>query len=265
MLFAVDWIEIIIFLFIVGGSLIGQLFKVIQERAAEQKRKQRRPAPRPVAGADPQGAPPRNPMAGIPERGPANPPVADDKRTALEAEIEAFLKRSRQQRGGQGDDGGQPRRPDGGRRATRRGEPRPGRQTPQRAPVRAEVVGQRPPQVPAASRPDLAPEELEQPDHRSLRERLADSDRSLASDINFADERLESHLRQNFSHSVGELSVGQSATSIAEGTDAAIWTEREVQRNPLADQLLDLLSDPARIQAAVLAAEVLRRPSERWE
>jgi hypothetical protein len=94
---------------------------------------------------------------------------------------------------------------------------------------------------------------------------LAQSDRERGAEIGLADERMESHLRHYFDHTVGEIAAPLDMQPIAEGTDASVWDARTTTANPLAKQVVEMLSNPAQVQSVILASEILRRPSERWE
>jgi hypothetical protein len=277
-LLAVDWVEIIIFLFIVGSSLFGQLFKAAQQQRKKSQRvarppaqarpvatsAQARPAPRAPqarpAATPPQARPPggQRPAAAAgpvqPRAG--QPPVADAGRpkTALEKEIEAFLGRStgqtppapaaRQERS--------PARTEQKPPATRR---RPSTPTPDR------------PRPVEPDRSFSAQESVAEHVQRHIqRGGVAQRDAHLGETLEQSDERLETHLQDVFQHRLGNLQreAAPSPSAIAQGTDAGVWVGGR-PAHPLADELYEMLSTPQKVRTAILLSEILRRPDERWE
>ena len=73
----------------------------------------------------------------------------------------------------------------------------------------------------------------------------------LADVIEQADERMDAHLDQVFDHDVGKLGSGKSAT------DELV---ANVNKNPIASDLLKLLQDPKSIRQSIMIAEILKRP-----
>jgi hypothetical protein len=242
-LLAVDWIEIIIFLFIVVSSLIGQLFKSVQDQKRKrQKGKGKRQAPVPPVV--------RQPPAGAPVAG---APAAGGAQTSLEKEIEAFLRKTV---------GGKPAE-----------QARP-LQPPAAGTARKRPLAERPPTVRRAPQPPPRQPTSDFPARESVGEHVqrhvrkggvAERDAHLGDLLEQADERMESHLQQVFEHRLGTLQ-GEAATPadrIAQGTDSAVW-QRAQAAHPLASQLFEMLSTPQHLQAAIVLSEVLRRPEERW-
>jgi hypothetical protein len=87
----------------------------------------------------------------------------------------------------------------------------------------------------------------------------------LVSDIGLADERLEQHLRAAFRDRVKTLAdeKGEVLYTIAEGTDAA-GTASENEPDAMAVQIAQLMHSPQAMRDAVILAEILRRPTDRW-
>jgi hypothetical protein len=235
-LLAFDWVEIIIFLFIVISSLIGQLFK-----SAKSSKKAGRPQPkanpRPVAQRPAPAERVRKPA-----RVEAAPIQTDAGPTTLEKEIEAFL---RQHRTGQAAD--RPPAP-------------PGRKpTPSRPPA-----APKPRPVPVEEHP--VHESVEQYVQRTVRtgEARRDAARGGGEWLDQADERLEVHLQQVFQHNLGQLgSTTAAQPGIAAGTDAAVWDSHQAAY-PLHAQLYQMLSTPQHVRTAIVLSEILRRPEDPW-
>ncbi len=240
-LLAVDWVEILIFLFIVTSSLVGQLFKAAQQRSKKgAAAKGQRKGP-PAMGKQPGG----QPVAGPPGQG---APAAGRPKTSLEKEIEAFLRKSLGQPAAE-----EPKAPP----------------LPQQRPSRPSAPPQRRPAKkprPATSQDFPRTESVGQHVRRHLQTGgIAQRDAHLGDALGHADERLESHLHGVFDHQVGSLTrqSGRAGMSVAEGTDAGVW-QHDAEMNPLSDQLFQMLSTPQQVRTALVLAEVLRRPEERW-
>jgi hypothetical protein len=238
-LLAIDWIEVIIFLFIVFGSLLGQVYKAIQQ---DQKRKVRKPGQR-----APEPAPLRGPVAPNVGQPPAAGPVAGGGRakTPIEREIEEFLRRTV---------GGQPAAepPKTPPRPPRSRKAEPGRRRPAKQPQRL------------AEPPAPVPESVAQHVQRHIRSGgVVERDAHLGEQVGQSDERLESRLQQVFEHRLGQLRDGTPATPIEQGTDAAVWSAPEAGQ-PLAGDLLEMFSTPQKLRTAVVLSEIMRRPEERW-
>ena len=231
---AVDWIQIVIFLFIVISSLVGQVVKAFQDRKKGQA--PRRPLKPPVPPA------PDVAVGGRPQ--PVRP--APPKKRPLEEEIEAFLRGV----------------------TSEKAPSKPPTQVAKsnRPPVRAEVKP-RPPAPrrrpsPATSDSDFpSGENVEQHVRKHLIQGgLQQRDSHLGELIGQSDERIESHLKDVFDHGVGQLDRQPTGGRIAEGTDAAAWDERTGAVSPLATQLHQMLANPEGLRSAIVLAEILRRP-----
>jgi hypothetical protein len=74
---------------------------------------------------------------------------------------------------------------------------------------------------------------------------------SLGDDVALADERMEAHLQQKFSHRLGTLAQQEAPTQIDVPSTAK--------------DLLKLLSQPGGARTMIVANEILRRPEDRWK
>jgi hypothetical protein len=242
-----DLIKIaLIFLFVVF-PLIGQLLKAAKPAAPAQKPRQ--PQPRPQRAA-PGG--PGNPAG---PAGPGRPAQAHAPRpgqAALHEEIDAFLRRAAQRRGGAPAEPIEIVEPEAVAPAVRR-LARPAAPTPKTATLSDTA---RPAPHPAGRAPSLQPEPLAQ---------------RLSTPLSQADEKLESHLHDAFEHQVGSLAGPGPAdqSAISQGTDSAVWhTPDEAaaaqRERPAAAGLIDRLRNPASLKEAIVLGEIFRRPGERW-
>ncbi|MBX3434659.1 MAG: hypothetical protein KF847_15175 [Pirellulales bacterium] len=232
-LLAVDWETIVPIVFMV-------LYGVAQLVAGVAQQKRKPPKP-PVA----------RPPVELPRAGVAPAPQQDQ----LRREVDEFLRKAR---------GEAPR--------------------PQPAPVPRKPAQTQQPRRPAAStgqppqrpRTPVAqpPRRAQEGEPRKARESVADHVRThiggdvrqleqhaaalashashLAADVEQADERMEEHLREKFSHQLGTL-----GESIETSTQRAVRTQ-------MAEELVVMLSHPAGVRQMILAGEILRRPEERW-
>ena len=250
---ALDWEQLIIFLFIVGSSLIGRLMQANQKRGKRPGRAAGQPKPpvQPFGGQPPPvDAPP------VEARGaaPANP------QERLEQEIEAFLRKAAPNR---------KNRPPGRTAAP----PAVPGQAPSRKPAgseRAPLRKSQPREMPSqqarktgASRRATdsirSGETVEQ--HVQQHLRRPPQQPKLARQLEQSDERVEERLHEVFDHTLGNLS--DSRGSISQGTDAQVWTPTR-DETPLAEQLFSMLASPSKVGAAIVLSEILRRPDERW-
>lgn len=80
--------------------------------------------------------------------------------------------------------------------------------------------------------------------------------RQLGAEVDLADDKLEAHLHQTFDHQLGRLKKTASDTAAIEHT------------KPIVDvtigEIRGLLATPAKMRDAIVMAEILRRPEERW-
>jgi hypothetical protein len=77
----------------------------------------------------------------------------------------------------------------------------------------------------------------------------------LGEEVALADDKMDARLHSKFDHAVGRLSLDASRSVQSTTTTT---TARAV--SPLAQELLEMLSNPASIRQAILISEVLRRP-----
>jgi hypothetical protein len=87
-------------------------------------------------------------------------------------------------------------------------------------------------------------------------EEIAAHTRQLGAEVDSADEKLEAHLHQVFDHELGRLKNMASQTAATPPPPPA--------PDVTAHELLTLLRSPESIRDAIVMAEVLRRPLERW-
>jgi hypothetical protein len=80
---------------------------------------------------------------------------------------------------------------------------------------------------------------------------IATHAQTLGADVAQADERLEAHLQEKFSHRLGALAQQVAPT--------------QVEVPSAAKDLLKLLSQPGGAKTMIIANEILRRPEERWK
>jgi hypothetical protein len=85
-------------------------------------------------------------------------------------------------------------------------------------------------------------------------EQIAEHTRHLGEEVDQADDKLESHLHQVFDHQLGKLKKTASTTAAAP------------YDSPASDmsELLQMLRSPKSVRDAIVMAEVLRRPDDRW-
>lgn len=83
-------------------------------------------------------------------------------------------------------------------------------------------------------------------------QQLAAHAQHLGSDVAQADERMEEHLQQRFTHQLGTLE------------QRAAEPVKKAVRSPMAQEVLNMLAQPDGVRQLVVASEILRRPEERW-
>ncbi|MCE9544070.1 MAG: hypothetical protein K8T25_00880 [Planctomycetia bacterium] len=207
------------------------------------------------------GLPPMKPQGQAPPAGGGNRTLAD--------EVDAFLRQTNQQARP-----GQPmstQRPQADRTPPRR----------TREPVTAQVVDA---QVvgPRVKRQRSGPGSLAESVGDAAQQisrgadRLSEQASTLGQDIDRADERIDQHLHSVFDHQVGQLEESEAEASTAEAsvggrgpsqTDvAAVSTDRaaDVATAGMAAEIRQVFSNPADIRRAVILAEILAPPSDRW-
>jgi hypothetical protein len=228
---AADWWEILagIIFFVLYG--LGQLMGGREEGKKKAQRPPRPPRPQPE----------QQPF-GQPDVAKAPPNQADP----LRAEVEEFLRRAQGKQA-------EPRRPV------------------QTAPPPRQRPPQRPPSEPAnrpgqpARHPQRPPERTPEPEPVVLRvegvaEHVArsvstadvtENTNKLGAEVALADDKLESHLQQTFQHPIGKLQHREEA-------------EQKLQAPTIAEEIRQLIRQPAGMRQLIIAGEILRRPEERW-
>ncbi|MBI2826190.1 MAG: hypothetical protein HYX69_16035 [Planctomycetia bacterium] len=174
------------------------------------------------------------------------PPVAPE-RQRVDDEVGEFLRRAAQQRGAKEN-----------RPAATQAPPPP-------KPVRprlAEPVG--------FGRADLKTAEVAGADAQRRTRGLSNVEPTIAerkldvarpSEVDQADEMMQSHLQKVFDHKVGQLGPGTPSTPAARTVASA--APAEIASLP-AGEFVALLRDPQSIREAIIVSEILRRPQERW-
>lgn len=236
---AVDWFELIIFLFIVGSSLIGKLMQANHQREARKRQ-------RPIPPGQPQ---PMNQRGQLNQPRPGNqPPQQAPPQDRLEQEIEAFLRKSTPGEKTPPATPGQPRA-------------NPMRQAVKKKQRPAKRAALRPQPEQKAIRPS---ESVDQHVQRHIGSGgVAERDAHLGDQLELADERVEAHLHEVFDHRLGSLG-STTDQSISEGTDADIWDPKRAGL-PVSAQLFDMLSSPQHVGTAIVLSEIIRRPSMDWD
>ncbi len=217
LILAADWWEV------AAGLIFFILYGVGQLIAGRDEAKRKKEQPRPPR--------PRPPQAGQAEAQ-AQPPNQADP---LRREVEEFLRRAQ---------GKQVESP-----SPRQLKPAPTkRQRPQRS-LQAE-----PPKRPKLTeRTELRSEGVAEHVARHLStEQISEHTSHLGETVAQADDRLEAHLQEKFTHQIGSL---KSRDPVAEET---------VQQATIAEEIKRLMSQPTGMRQLIVASEILRRPEERW-
>lgn len=92
--------------------------------------------------------------------------------------------------------------------------------------------------------------------HLSGTQTIAAHAQQLGHEVDLADDKLEARLHQVFDHQLGQLK--STASSTAATAHAATPPDVTVS------EMLQMLRSPQSIRDAIVMAEVLRRPDERW-
>jgi hypothetical protein len=87
---------------------------------------------------------------------------------------------------------------------------------------------------------------------RRSTEALATHAQTLGADVALADERMQMHLQEKFTHQVGALE------------HRADGSQKRAVRSAVAQGLFDMMSKPEGMRQLIVAGEILRRPEERW-
>lgn len=85
---------------------------------------------------------------------------------------------------------------------------------------------------------------------------IAEHARHLGEEVDQADDKLESHLHQTFDHQLGRLRKTASDTAAVEHVKPA--------PDVTIGDIRTMLASPASIRDAIVMAEILRRPEDRW-
>jgi hypothetical protein len=118
------------------------------------------------------------------------------------------------------------------------------------APVQAEVV--------EAQIVDRANEvERRVRDHLRGTEEIAEHTRHLGEQVDQADDKLAAHLHQMFDHQVGDLKQSGGAQ--------AAKREQVTPEGLSPEAISRLLRSPTAARDAVILAEILQRPEQRWQ
>jgi hypothetical protein len=88
---------------------------------------------------------------------------------------------------------------------------------------------------------------------------IGESATHLAERIEAADENVEHHLEEVFSHDVGHLAhADQTDTSIAQGTDAELWDQAD-KPDTTPHGIVEMLRSPEDIRKVFILSEILHR------
>jgi len=87
-------------------------------------------------------------------------------------------------------------------------------------------------------------------------EQIAEHTRHLGEEVDRADDKLEARLHQVFDHQIGQLKKStMEAAAILTSDPASEGTARD---------MLQMLRSPQSVRDAIVMAEILRRPEDRW-
>jgi hypothetical protein len=234
-----EWIKVVfgVVVFILDG--LGHIISA-REDSKKKKAKPQRPVPRPEQG----------PRADAP----AAPPNQADP---LRAEVEEFLRRAQ----------GKPAAPaaetitleaddaEGQRRAQRKPKKAPSlgesRQRPRQPTSRPPREQPRAPLAPLAPPINLRDESVAGHVARHVStEGIAEQTSHLGEEVSQADEQMEAHLEEAFSGQLGSLKHREQV--VAEDGPS------------IAEEIHDLISQPAGMRQMIVANEILRRPIDSW-
>lgn len=89
----------------------------------------------------------------------------------------------------------------------------------------------------------------------------------LGETIDHSDERLEDRLHDVFDHRLGSLTPEKTTSQISEGTDANAWDYDSVQATSTitGQDIRNLFQSPDDLRKIIVANEILRRPTDRWQ
>jgi len=241
LLAAPNWFEIgvgVIFFILYG---VGQIMSVREEA---KKKKARPPRPQPQR--------------------PGAPDAPPNQADPLRAEVEEFLRRAK----GKPAQKQQPAEPKPARpqrqrplqekprelspidrplREPAKRRPQPAKRRPQSERPRIEVASRTQPESPVDLRQESVSSHVAR--HVST-EDIVEQTSHLGEEVSLADENMEAHLQEAFSGKLGSLQ----------------HVEREVaEEGPtIAEEIRNLISQPAGMRQLIVANEILRRPEDRW-
>lgn len=92
--------------------------------------------------------------------------------------------------------------------------------------------------------------------HLRGNQEIAAHAQQLGAEVDLADDKLENRLHQTFDHQLGSLRKTASDTAAVEHVKPA--------PDMTSSEIRNLLTSPAKIRDAIVLAEVLRRPEDRW-
>ena len=92
--------------------------------------------------------------------------------------------------------------------------------------------------------------------HLSGTQQIGAHAQQLGHEVDLADDKLEARLHQVFDHQLGQLK--STASSTAAAPHASLAADVTVS------EMLQMLRSPQSIRDAIVMAEVLRRPDDRW-
>ncbi|HYO24350.1 MAG TPA: hypothetical protein VEQ85_05315 [Lacipirellulaceae bacterium] len=200
-----------------------------------------------------QGREQANPQRGMPSGGLAQgqpqrqPP--DRQRQGGAQQGRPQQGRPQQGRPQQGPQGQPPRRdqrqPGGERPPQREGGPRRLVDSPRPAQSAAKIESGRGPLIGASVAEHVA-------EHLSGVQAIAAHAQTLGSEVAQADERMQAHLQETFTHNLGSL--GHQAAAVREAP----------KRSGASQDFLKLLGSAGGARQIIIAGEILRRPEERW-
>ena len=228
---AADWWQIL------AGIIFFVLYGLGQLLGAREDANKKQPRPRPPR-------PPR-PPAGQPGAPGAPPNQADP----LRAEVEEFLRRAQGQQA-------EPRRP-----AQPQAAPPPRQISPQRPmreatsrPAQSMPQPPRPPVKPLQPKPiELRQEGVAEHVARHVSTQdITEHASTLGAEVALADDRLEARLQETFQHPIGQLQHNERNPS-------------KQQPLTIAEEIRQLIRQPAGARQLILANEILHRPEERWQ
>jgi enoyl-CoA hydratase/carnithine racemase len=100
-------------------------------------------------------------------------------------------------------------------------------------------------------------------EHMRHTQEIAAHVEQLGDRVETADEEMEAHLRQTFDHSVGRLQkTTEGPAQLTPGGPSVPATVR--QDVGAAQGIAQLLRSPLSVRNAIILAEVLNRPTDRW-